>query len=294
MMPRIVNIESLEQLKEIIMPTQNPPWANRLINENWQAIASEVKDPTWLPVDAPDSPGGKRKTFSELGCGHYGCVFATYKPGMVFKISTDASEVEFVKTAMKLGEWPTGIVRYMAVLDLVGKHRKRPAFVVWREEAFDVGKIGVGPNPNAEREFKRYHDAYRNAAGYVREVSTRPGFAARLAEARANAEWTWDNVAWEDGLTRVIPRSPKFMIYATSHRLAAALRICAICFELMEHTDYAPDVGSALGFYLDRGILLADVHMQNIGRVTRDKDGYGPQTFIVITDPGHAVFVGIA
>lgn len=271
------------------MPTQNPAWANRLLNENWQIIASEVKDPAWLPIEAPDSPGGRRKTFSELGCGHYGCVFATSNPGMVFKISTDASEVEFVKAAMKLGEWPTGIVRYMAVLDLAGSHRKRPAFVVWREEAFDVGRIGIGPNPNAEREFKRYHDSYRNAAGYVREVSTRPGFAARLAEAKAKSDWAWDNVTWEDGITA------RLVQYSASQRLAAALRICAICFELMEHTDYAPDVGSALGFYLDRGILLADVHMQNIGRVTRDDpDGYGPQTFIVITDPGHAVFVGIA
>jgi hypothetical protein len=101
------------------MPTSNPPWANRLLNDNWKAIASEVRDQSWLPVETAGSVEGRRK-FGELGCGHYGCVFATSKPGIVFKISTDASEVEFVKAAMKLGTWPTGIVRYEAVLDLSG------------------------------------------------------------------------------------------------------------------------------------------------------------------------------
>jgi len=277
----------------------NPPWANRLLDENWKAILAEVGKPSWMPKLAEGS--GKRKTFAELGCGHYGCVFATEEPGIVFKISTDSSEVDFVKAAMKIGDWPTGIVRYHAVLDVQGKHRNRNVFVVWREEAFDVGKIGAGPDPRAQREFQRYHDAYRNAAMYVRELSVKPGFDRRLVEAKENERWSWDNVIWEDGLhgshedrwqghQRVVGVPPKFKRYATSQRLAAALRICEIAFEMMEHTNYAPDVGQALGFYLDHGILLADVHMQNVGKVMRD-EGYGPEVRIVITDPGHAVFL---
>jgi len=47
-------------------------------------------------------------------------------------------------------------------------------------------------------------------------------------------------------------------------------------------------VGQALDFYLERGLLLADVHANNVGEVTRD--GYhGP--ILVITDPGHLVRV---
>jgi hypothetical protein len=278
----------------------NPPWANRILNENWKSILAEVGKPAWMPKLAEGS--GKKKTFAELGCGHYGCVFATDEHGIVFKISTDPSEVEFVKAAMKLGDWPTGIVRYHAVLDVQGSHRKRQAFVVWREEAFDVGKIGVGPNPGAQRDFQRYHDAYRNAAMYVRELSIKPGFDRKLAEARKNESWAWNHVIWEDGLhsshedqwqgaRRIVGVPPRFKRYSTYQRLAAALRICAITFELMEHTNYAPDVGAALGFYLDHGILLADVHMNNIGRVRRD-EGYGVEVRIVITDPGHAVFLG--
>ena len=57
----------------------------------------------------------------------------------------------------------------------------------------------------------------------------------------------------------------------------------------MENTNHASEVGAALGFYLNEGILLADVHRQNIGQVTRADSDYGPQTYTVITDPGHAV-----
>jgi hypothetical protein len=239
----------------------NPPWANRLLNENWKTIATDA-------------------------------------PGIVFKISTDPSEVEFIKAAMKIGSWPTGIVRYHAVLEVEGTHRNRPAFVVWREEAYDIGKIsrsadlpgGMGDDPRARAEWLNYHKAYRFAALYVREASLKPTWAKRYDEAK-RGEWARGNVIWEDGLpseSRVM--YPAFTRYSTSHRLAAALRICEITFEMMEHTNYAPDVGGALGFYLDHGILLADVHMQNVGRVQRD-EGYGLEERIVITDPGHAVFL---
>ena len=137
----------------------------------------------------------------------------------------------------------------------------------------------------------RYHKAYRFAALYVRETSLKPTWAKRYAEAKRAEQWARNNVIWEDGLpSEARGMYPAFTRYSTTHRLAAALRICEICFELMEHTNYAPDVGSALGFYLDNGILLADVHMQNIGRVKRD-EGYGLEGRIVITDPGHAVFL---
>lgn len=45
-------------------------------------------------------------------------------------------------------------------------------------------------------------------------------------------------------------------------------------------------VGTAILFYMDRGIVLADVHTNNVGFVVR-----GNQARAVITDPGHAVFV---
>jgi hypothetical protein len=274
-----------------------PPWTLKFLTANWDAI-QRGSMAAWMPQELPGSTP-KRRKIDSLGCGRYGCVMLTNTSGLVIKISSDPSEAEFVKAAVKIGEWPVGIVRYQAVLDLPGSHQGRPVFIVWREEAFDVGSIGAGPDPHAKREFEQYHVAYRNAATYVRQVSVKPGWDRRLAEAKAHEEWAWNNVIWEDGKAGAY-RDPQgdpryrvapFMRYTSARRLAAALRICAITFELMENTNYAHEVGAALGFYLDQGVLLADVHMGNIGHVTRVDPDYGPQTYTVITDPGHAVFL---
>jgi hypothetical protein len=252
--------------------------------------------PAWMPQELPGSTPKRRKVDS-LGCGHYGCVFLTNTPGLVIKISSDPSEAEFVKAAVKIGEWPVGIVRYQAVLDLPGTHRNRGVFIIWREEAFDIGKVyDTGQDWHAAREFSRYHTAYLNAARFVRGLSRKSAgrfkesaFPRQRQEAAAYEDWAWNNVIWEDGLAS--GSTFGFMRYRGAQRLAAALRICHICFELMENTNYAHEVGAALGFYLDQGILLADVHLGNIGRVERDDPNYGPQIHNVITDPGHAVFL---
>jgi hypothetical protein len=52
--------------------------------------------------------------------------------------------------------------------------------------------------------------------------------------------------------------------------------------ELMQNTDGSDLIGSALRYYLEQGLLLADVHANNVGKVERTS-GW------VITDPGHAV-----
>jgi hypothetical protein len=274
-----------------------PPWTRKFLADNWDTIRQgSMPGGEWMPVEGPGSTP-KRRLVDALGCGHYGCVFSTNTPGLVIKISSDASEAEFVKAAVKLGEWPVGIVRYQAVLDLPGSHRGRPVFIIWREEAFDIGTIRSTGDRGAEREFVLYHEAYLNAARFIRGLSIKPGFDVRLAEAKAQEQWAWNEVIWEDGGDRMIgpshqrSRKPGFMSMAPRYRLAAALRICAICFELMENTNHASEVGGALGFYLNEGILLADVHSQNIGQVTRTDSDYGPQTYTVITDPGHAVFL---
>lgn len=271
-----------------------PTWVLRFLTDNWAAI-ERAGLPGWMPVEMADSTP-KRRRVDVFGCGHYGCVMPTHMPGLVIKISSDMSEAAFVNFAVRLGEWPPGIVKYHALVELPGSFRGRNVSVIWREEAFDVGMVhDTGQDAHAKREFQNYHQAYRNAATFVREASIKANFAEKLAEAHAGQEWAWNNVIWEDGGGAPhysTPPPPRFKTYPARLRLAAALRICHICFELMENTNYAHEVGAALGFYLGHNVLLADVHMQNIGQVTRDAPGWGPQIHTVITDPGHAVFLG--
>jgi len=54
----------------------------------------------------------------------------------------------------------------------------------------------------------------------------------------------------------------------------------------MRMTEAGLLIGGALRFYLSRGMLLADVHRNNIGEVV--PKGYSDWE-LVITDPGHMV-----
>lgn len=276
-----------------------PTWTLNFLTQNWAAIQQAAPGPEWMPVELPYSMARARR-LDELGCGHFGCVFATYTPGIVLKVSSDPSEADFIKMIGQGDAGPPGIVRYYGILDLPGSFRNRPIHLIWREEASHLGFIlqedcNSTRNPRACRDFRQYHHAYLEAAGVVRKMSKLPAFARQLAELRQGdlENWAWRNVTIEDAYARTTwgqTTAPPFLRYKGTQRLAAALRICQIAFELEANTDYASEVGAALEYYFERGVLLADVHFNNIGKVQRDM-GYGLEEITVITDPGHAVFI---
>jgi hypothetical protein len=256
----------------------NPPWSDRLLAANWADLVAEVKAQALLPIRQG------RKIEGELGHGHYGVVYRTATPGIVMKISSDPTELSFVKKAMAIGEWPDGIVHYKAVLEIPGSYRRRPVFVVWREEAFDFNALDR--THYAFREFEKLHEIYLTAARFV-NTEWRKGSAA-VATAKEGWAWAWDNINLED--FEAGRRGAEWRRYGV-RRVGVALRCCELAFELMEHTAYGYTVGAALSFYLERGMLLADVHRNNIGWVSRE--GY-KERVMVITDPGHLVDVSAA
>lgn len=64
-------------------------------------------------------------------------------------------------------------------------------------------------------------------------------------------------------------------------RVGVALRTALYASQKMQGNPSLYHVGEALGHYLENGIMLADVHSNNIGLDTEDE--------AIITDPGHAV-----
>jgi len=64
------------------------------------------------------------------------------------------------------------------------------------------------------------------------------------------------------------------------------LEVCRMLGQIMENTPMNEGVGEALLYYLDQGVLMADVHPGNVGIVRRD--GYD---IPAITDPGQAVLL---
>jgi hypothetical protein len=285
------------------------PWPNKFIAANWEAMRAAVQGrDDWMPV-VQVGKRGKLVVDPPLGCGHYGCVYATpstnntplnVEPAIVCKVSSDPSETNFVRTAMQW-PWPDGIVRYHAVLDVPGSRRNRSISIIWREAADEVGKHSAGKDhyeQSVRREFDNYHSAYLTAARYVREQSTKPTWLKNVeAAGKRYGDWARREVIWEDGidysrqLWRRKPDDAFFFLKRSlvEQRIAAAIAICRVAFEMMANTNYAYHVGEALDFYLTKGILLADVHLNNIGRVYRED--YGEEGLQVITDPGHAVII---
>lgn len=298
------------------------PWVDRTASAVWSRIVAAAPKPAWVPKHTTVPVRGKpaRVTVEEYGCGHYGCVMPTDDPEVVCKITSDVTEAVFVAAALSLGfgEETEGIVRYHAVYELPNEHRGRKTFLLWREAATAVGlptrmrreahrDLIVAPggvmkyvdrHVEAEGVFsdyeirrienlRRYLGLFKDFAAAVRDSLKRSDDPfALLAEAKKHEDAAWDYVSGID-LDRVQGSVAVRVLgggtgLKGAHRVAVALRACAVVAELMQNTDGCDLIGSALRFYLEKGLLLADVHANNVGKVERTS-GW------VITDPGHAV-----
>lgn len=270
----------------------NPPWSNKLIEAN-RAEIEEAGLP--MPTD------------NELGTGRYGSVYETEDPGVVFKITSDPTEAAFIKRATEIGDWPKGIVRYRAIIDLEGKRYKRETYGIWREASIEVGLRtaqfrGHEYSRREEQdisEFSNYLEHFRNAAAIARDAIKKDPSLLQEALSDRAVRWAWDSIGTAEAMPRLssyggVSRKASdqpLSRYRGYQRIAAALRACGLLAELMEHTDMSSAVGGALGFYLEHNILLADVHAGNVGKVVREDPGYADLTYWVITDPGHAVLL---
>jgi hypothetical protein len=270
-----------------------------------------------------------------LGCAHYGCVYRTNQPGIVFKITTDVSEAHFIKIALDLKPQvdPIGIVEYFKVFALPPEttHLNRPVFAVWREEAFNVGDAEGGWKTYLLQKHNITDDAAQYAVQYMPwekllgkenmgEVyyfqKSFDQLKRRMRQYMMHADevrnrlvklhkkltpdeyWSYVAQQWnsavvsrnfydelfsdDDGEMKTIDEVAR-TARDWEKRLQMHLAICDQQAELMRNEYMGDGVGAVLQDYLDAGILLADVHMGNIG--TR-RDDLMP----IIVDPGHAVF----
>lgn len=337
--------------------TSNPPWANKILSAHWGAIrgaAAHLKLPLpkYLDVSTSVSRAPKILPSDELGCAHYGCVWRSEQEGVAVKLTTDETEAHFVAAAMALtekGVSPEGIVKYFAIRAVPGaQHLGRPVFMIWREEAIEVGLkppgYGGGGVTYDQKEFFKLLMRFKELAHEARLVAEQKGkafnkaiqevefYKERLEHTRreyvgaesaagpyirqdekhlARAEkklgdpWTWikeqlnlgDTMAtqysdvwgqelkreWGDPITAFLLQR-----YARNPNKFAWLIECChqIAVEMENANAMVTYVGTALGEYLENGLLLADVHANNVGTVKRE-GFFGP--IWVITDPGHAL-----
>jgi hypothetical protein len=256
-------------------------WVDRNLRGAWERIAARVPA-SWMPELIP----GRRFMVQELGCGHYGCVAPVAEPGMVFKLTSDVTEARFVVMAQQL-EQPDGIVKYFKIFALGGaEHRKRPLFVLWRQDAKDIGLLFPLSYDSSWSKERFGYDEYQTRSiregihylekflDWAREVRKRMLDLLKRSPREQALAAVWQ--AFENADPEADPR-----YYRGVPRIGIGLRKCWELAMLIQNTDVVYPLGAALGHYLDEGILLADVHTNNIGRDQNDQ--------LIITDPGHAV-----
>lgn len=256
----------------------------------------------------------KPKGYREYGCGHYGCVMPTSTPGLVIKITTDQTEAAFVAAylSMKPNGRPVGIVPYHKLLAIRSESRlKRPVFVLWREEAQHLGVDGIRTwigthSRKDERDY--YHnslkkvmhclgnclDAGRSVRGIAERASkrakdriiTKPDGGWEVVREKTNLKAFMAeavglmDMAWEGGG----PHQGRNLALRAAWFLSAFRQNADdLSSEVMGHY-----LGRGLGESFDAGLLLCDVHLNNIGMPTgklAEEIGMTP----IITDPGHAI-----
>lgn len=264
------------------------------MSRHWRSVEKEVG--TALMPMAID---GKMQ---EYGCGGFGCVLPV-SPGKVMKITTDASEAAFVAAALSFGDWPPGITPYDAVLSVPEEYDGLPVYLLWREEAYNVGVLAdwreedynVGADDTSSR-LRCYEDEF----GYP-DVEV---FVDRLVVFRNKASGLLDSFRYK-GAYPGVSRSPKEMLRLAGEvaqlRVASAMRaneagqssavdivqrgeqLDEIASE-MAGMRFGSSVGYALRFYLRRGLVLTDVHLGNVGEI-RDPGSRGDWDLAII-DPG--------
>lgn len=274
--------------------SQTPPWAEKILTKYWATLVARGAP---LPQELDTSTVKKRRAVG-YGCGHYGCVMPTLTPGIVCKITSDLSEARFIRSALSLGEWPSGIVKYHAIYVLPETHKRRPVFIVYRDELLDGKTMFAGDFYRQDsrdylRQLAEGITAFKVIAHEVRVVLNRSKNIKKTMEIVFKCgDWARDLAQeYTEGYIEREVQAYEFLRrigYVGPEKVAILLAKLHDIGEHLEHNLPDGHVGKALNFYMEHNILLADVHLNNVGRVTMH-DYDDPQW--VISDPGHAVFL---
>jgi hypothetical protein len=281
---------------------RNPAWVDKALRDNWSKLQTMVGE-KWMPIPSvehdrvmghytgwiPSSGAQAGKKMWEYGSGHYGSVLPTRDPQVVLKVTSDPAEAQFVAYASSIGSFPEGLVKYFRIVELPGSFRSRSIFAIWREAAHHVGLYVYGNqvpellnvDKRTATEGREYLRRFKDTGHEVfMWLKKHPGSLAQIQQSAETVDY--DDVSEFVTQGKISPR------FRGAQKIALFYAALEPMTEWMYNTDDITYVGQALGFYLERGVLLADVHANNVGLV--DRPGFnGP--IAVITDPGHAVFL---
>ncbi len=225
--------------------------------------------------------------YSELGSGLYGVVYNTDSRDCVFKATTDATEAHFIQSAINLrkdyGVDPEGIVDYRAVFAVGGeKHKGDRIFITWRERALSVGLPESVARSNAS--MLKFVDAMGEYYAATEGDEGDPGAfwlaVAQQQRSGQKAYWSWLNerVALANEMIdgRVEPSGSTMATKLFQAHVAAG--------NIAASGKDGRHIGDSLLEYFASGLLICDLHANNVGVVERD----GKRIW-VLTDCGHCL-----
>ena len=100
------------------------PWVQAVIDRA-EPVIREMLGDEFVPVTV-------RGALDELGCGGFGCVMPTSRPGMICKVTLDGTEAFFAEAAMKHGWRMPGLPKWLGS-PLYVSH-PAPVWLLWRED----------------------------------------------------------------------------------------------------------------------------------------------------------------
>lgn len=252
----------------------NPAWTNHALFRQWDDLEYLVGHANMPKITSKTAHKLKAK---EYGSGAYGTVMPSNTKGIVVKVTSDPTEATFAYVVQKLRKYPEGMVKYYEVFRLDGTHSERPIYIIWREEAYNVGK---SLTPQAEEMLL----ALRDHADPAFQLTSWPDLKEENLGPIVSAAKTYrKHTGYEHGGT-----GPGFVdaikllfsgdLTKAGYGVAAARAIA----DDIAHGDSGRLVGAAIRDLIDQDILLADIHPGNVGKVPRRG-----QKRTVITDPGN-------
>ncbi len=263
---------------------QNPDWSDAILHRFCDPILHVAKKHN-LPAPLLNEEC-KIEDRSELGEGAYGVVWTTEDASVAFKLSTDSTEAHFIQTAINMRKKgiadPAGIVDYRAIFLLPSvKHLGGEVFAIWREQATRVGlPCDVAKSDKEMIDFISLMQKFYSTSDAA--------FALAFAEQRAhdgdmNAYFDWIEERVDIANDIIDGKDPKHespfsKLLAQCYRLAIRIE---------DSGEPGRHVGEALLTYFENGLLLCDIHGDNLGLLDRGKC----RDLWAITDPGHSLLL---
>lgn len=264
------------------------------------AVLADRFGPGVLPANVDPKTGVGKPLL--LGTGAYGYVVNTMTPGIVMKVTKDASEAFFVAGAhaVSQGWWPAGIPRHYCALEIACG-----IYAIWRDQVDSPGSTvhpGLlgGEQTKASNLLQSYlHVAFQIWANSLRDPALlgeldfksipRRLFDEALLLCASPDTKPWDNIC--DGDHERVRDAAIRWAQEVNQRdggVAGYEAMLALLFRIsaeIEDTAICRQLGHALAFFLRENVMIQDLHFGNIAWSSKDQCP-------VLFDVGRALLLG--